>query len=48
MLIKDFRPSLGLMESIGQQNGAGGVVDERLRRGMEIARNMKTLVQTDL
>jgi len=34
------------MKKIGEQDGVGGVVDERLGRRMEIAINMKTLTQT--
>jgi hypothetical protein len=34
------------MKKIGEQDGVGGVVNERLRRRMGIVINMKTLVQT--
>jgi len=46
MLIKAFGPLLGLMEKIGEKNGVGGALEERLRKGVEIVINMKTLVQT--
>jgi hypothetical protein len=45
MLIKASSPLLGSMKEIGEQDGVGGVVDERLRRRMEIVINMETLVQ---
>jgi hypothetical protein len=46
MLIQAFSPLLGSMKKIGEWDGVGGVVNERLRRMMGIVINMKTLVQT--